>query len=356
MARAAIRQDPSRTGVVIAAAPVHPLPRAWRRACLHRQQSAPVIARGLVVFGGRDSRLRAIDIVSAAECWTAILGGATSCSPVIEGPSALIGGDDGIFRAVDLSTGSPSWQVDLGDAIACAAVAEEGIVHVGAGGVRTETGPGAVFALDLVDGSLRWKRTTERGCSGALTRAGDVVLAVTREGRIACLDAATGADRWAVKPGGDVAVSAAVRGRTAVVVMAGGVCACDIGSGEMLWAFEAGSFGPGATAAVTREAAYIGVREGLVALDLETGMLWWTVERLRLRGSGSFGDAVVVGDTVIAPCSDGHLYGLEASTGNERWRIGLPEDGTWTSPHVAAGHLVLANVQEPAIYCFRLAG
>src|SRR5215212_9868476 len=109
-----------------------------------------------------------------------------------------------------------------------------------------------MFALYLLDCFLNETATTESGCRGAVTRAGQAVLAATRDDRILCFDGDTGAESWRAKPGGEVSV----RGRTAVVVTAGGVCAYEVDSGQMMWAFEAGSFASGSTAAIAKDVAY----------------------------------------------------------------------------------------------------
>jgi outer membrane protein assembly factor BamB len=100
-------------------------------------------------------------------------------------------------------------------------------------------------------------------------------------------------------------------------------------SGEERWRFEAGA-AVQSSAAVHAGLVYFGDRSNvLYALDRRTGRERWRVEtgadhpwEWGHEGWDYFTSSpVIAGDLVIVGSGDGNVYGLDAATGTERWRV-----------------------------------
>jgi outer membrane protein assembly factor BamB len=130
----------------------------WRFAIDGRFTSAPVIAGDLVAVvsgSGEHAELHAIDLYSGRLAWQRALDRAPSGAPIGVGDAILVataGARSAQLVAYGTSDGEPRWIVpDPGAALGGAAIAIDRTLVV--------NGPlGHAVALDLDDGSTRWKR------------------------------------------------------------------------------------------------------------------------------------------------------------------------------------------------------
>ena len=203
------------------------------------------------------------------------------------------------------------------------------------------TGDGKVIARDRATGAARWTAqagapTEEIGGSSLVVAAGVVVAPVSYHS--VGLDAATGRELWRYRaPLDTVGAQQAFPGyvfhttidtdRETVYIPAWGasVSAVDLGTGQARWVWQPGR-------AVTDTAASGVFRSGSMGLrvdgDLVIASVWHYVVRNGHR-------------------SEVWLVALDRQTGEERWRVTLPEMqmgvGTQAGPEVW-GRLVLATV------------
>ncbi len=77
-------------------------------------QSAAALADGLVIFGGRDRIVHALDAKSGTETWSFPAQSQVDCSPVVVGKRVYIGGGNGRLFALDVKTGDKLWEYEAG--------------------------------------------------------------------------------------------------------------------------------------------------------------------------------------------------------------------------------------------------
>jgi outer membrane protein assembly factor BamB len=97
--------------------------------------SAALLRRGtdtIVVVGGRDKRVHAIDAKSGKAAWTFITRARVDSSPAIAGGRVYVGSSDGKLYALDGATGQKQWEFDAGDAITASPAIAGGRLVVGA--------------------------------------------------------------------------------------------------------------------------------------------------------------------------------------------------------------------------------
>lgn len=93
------------------------LERLWSYENPRRQfeyRSSAAAASGLVVIGGRDKTLHALDQTTGKERWSFPTRAKIDSSPVIAAKRVYFGGGDGTLYAIDLATGHKLWEYAAG--------------------------------------------------------------------------------------------------------------------------------------------------------------------------------------------------------------------------------------------------
>lgn len=271
------------------------------------------------------------------------------------------------------------------------------------GRIHASDGP-SLYALDAVDGSERWRLSTdawvyalraERGTVVTATRGGGVqaweasggqklweltgaqsdfetpeaapvlhdgTVYVWQDARLRALDARTGRESWSY-PIGDAAACGNVPVRLTpapdgnVYVCAGTrVLSVDRASGRVRWHFEAPAvflappaFAPGA--AVTGGGVYLADYLGTVyALDAATGQDRWRIA----TETRSSADPVLVAAGNVHLGAGSALYTLDAVTGTPKWRFAAGGEITGL-PVVADGRVHFGSA-DSCLYTLDAAG
>lgn len=377
--------DVARTGLQLGPAPLEAPVELWQTPAGWRSDAQPILARGLVVFGGyslgqRLPLLAAVDAetggfrwqTTAPVAWAAFpaapaLGGDILFAPV-ESPVAGI-------MAVSLASGEPLWFAPFGFTSVTAPAVDADAVYVAGWGVRNardrsmNDAVGAVFALDQRTGRERWRHLAPARF-GTLSVGPETVFVPSERGLFA-LDRATGRKRWQARfsPGaGETAVvagDAVVFAGTEITTGATGVFALDAASGALRWRVDLPA-SPGARAgtAAANDTVYVSwwtpsaddTAAGtptLRAYDLASGEERWTFAATgdappdQPIGTGSITTPVVVGRSVLvgvavrlpAPGFSGNadgLYAVDGLTGDMQWRS-LAGDPIRSAPAVLDG-------------------
>lgn len=168
----------------------------WRFNTGGAVYSTPDIADGRVVIGSTDKNIYCLDVRSGTVLWKAATGAPVVAAVTISGGIAYTGGSDGTFRALDVRTGKPVWEYHgVAGFVETKPLIYEGMAIFGAWDTY-------LYALDLKDGSLRWKWSN--GNSGPLLSPA-AVWPVASGGRIfiaapdrymTAVDASTGKTVW----------------------------------------------------------------------------------------------------------------------------------------------------------------
>lgn len=227
------------------------------------------------------------------------------------------------------------WAVDTGDAVTAGAVVAEGYVYVG-------STDGTLYALDAATGDTEWTFPTGGGIHSTPAVADGRVFVGSDDGSLYAVDASAGTEEWAFETGGPVQSSPTVlpapaeAGTPGLVVVGshdGHVYAVDVAEGESEWQFEtngarlAEAGGAVKTAPAFRPAGdgdglsglvYAGSDDGHVyALDAESGEREWEYRTENTVQSSP----TVVGDRVCFGNHDGYVFAVAATSGDRLWRF-----------------------------------
>ncbi|HEY0393754.1 MAG TPA: PQQ-binding-like beta-propeller repeat protein [Candidatus Elarobacter sp.] len=260
--------------------------------------------RGLAGYGGVQWRFRAT--------------GAIHGSPVVAGGTLYVGSSDAKLYALDARTGTQRWSRALGAPVSSTPAVADGIVYA-------QTHAGRIVALRAATGATLWERKTgpdlplpwghESGdlYSSSPTLAGDVLLIGGGDGALRALDARSGRERWRFMTRGRVRATPAVHvGRVFIASFDGDVYAADLATGKQLWRFETEGHG------------------------LDSGKFGY--DRRSVQSSPA-----VAGGVVTFGSRDGHFYGVDETTGKERWRL---HDTVWwinASPAMENGRAIATS-------------
>ncbi len=138
----------------------------WKAQASSEILGAPAVAQGLVIVRSIDNRIAAYDADSGVRRWqlqrtAPALALRSAPGIAVDAQSAYVGMPGGRMVALALSNGGPRWEVAVGD-------------------------PRGATELERI-----------ADVSGVPVLAGREVCAVAYQGRIGCVDASTGATRWA---------------------------------------------------------------------------------------------------------------------------------------------------------------
>jgi outer membrane protein assembly factor BamB len=387
--------DVARSGLQAGPAPAPEPIEIWRTPTGWHSVSQPIMARGLIYFGGfslgeRIPLLAAVDAetggirwqTTAPVAWAEIPDSPALGSEVLFAPvQAPVSG----VLAVVAATGEPLWYAPFGFTSVTAPASDASTVYVAGWGVhnardRTENDTsGAVFALDQRTGRERW-RFLGPARFGPLALGPDAVYVPSDHGLYA-LDQRTGRKRWQARFTPDAGETPVIAGNN--VVFAGaeitsgktGVFALDATSGALHWRVDLPA-APGAHAGVavangtvfvtwwdtTNDASAQGTPT-LRAYALDTGRERWVflagddAPSKGTVGTGSMtapvvaGDAVVFGVAVRAATegatsrADG-LYAIDTKTGALRWH-GSPATPIRSAPVVLDGTIYAMGGLRP---------
>lgn len=193
-----------------------------------------------------------------------------------------------------------------------------------------------VWAFDL-DGAVRWRTTHGKAWTGSYPGAraccvysdGRLYL-MNAHGRVACLDAASGRELWAL----DVLDRFQARNIT------WGMSECLLVDGPRLIITPGGEKGL------------------MAALDKQNGLVVWTTEPLS-RDRATYSSPILffyAGRRLLANCSSGHGFGVDADSGKLLWTVPLRNryDVNVSSPLFGDGCLFYVTADEPGGTLYRL--
>jgi outer membrane protein assembly factor BamB len=170
---------------------------SWTR----RETASPAFhpRLGIVVVGGSDGVLRGLDGRDGSARWSHPTPGAVLAQPTIVDDAAYVGTDDGRVLRVDVSSGRLRWETPVDAEVSEPVVVHEGVVYV-------VTGADTTFALRADTGEATWtnKHALPRGITlrgRGLPLPVDVVVGDSvshrlyvghADGRLGVLDRASG--------------------------------------------------------------------------------------------------------------------------------------------------------------------
>jgi outer membrane protein assembly factor BamB len=293
----------------------------------------------VVVAGTRDGVLHGLR-EDGSVLWAFQADGPFSAAPAVDGDTVYAACGDGRLYALAIGSGKERWRYDAREALASRPTVAGGVVLVAS---LQDT----VFAVDAHTGAWKWHRRkdgregfTIRGVASVVA-GGGLAFAGTSDGAVAALELATGIVRWErqAAPAGsypDVDALALSGGTLFAAAYSGAVVALEAATGRPLWQVltpEAARLvvAPGAVIAVTGTS--------VLSLSPLDGKVLWTVP---LSGTPA-GEPRVHGRWLLVPAGEGGLRFLELAAGRTI-RVLDPGSGVSSTPGIGPGQLyVLSN-------------
>jgi outer membrane protein assembly factor BamB len=172
----------------------------WRLAAGDMMTATPALFKGSVIYAAFDGKVQAVSAADGKPRWTYDAKLAVPGDVVVAGDRVLIGSRSYDLIALDASTGAELWKRYYWFSwIESPPVVRDGVIYTGSSDATN------LYAIDLADGSLRWK-TAVPGWSWQRTAVNERwVIAGTvgageypgrRAGSLVALDRASGAIRW----------------------------------------------------------------------------------------------------------------------------------------------------------------
>jgi len=167
------RTSNRRTADTSVSVPKQPRPVWTSRPPRTMRQTAPVAAGGLVLFGGADGIVRAIDAASGQPRWTAYTAGPIKYPPTIWQGRVYVGSADGWIYAFEAATGRSLWRFRAAPIeriipvygslsstwpVASGVLVADGVAYAAAG-IASHDGT-HVYALDAITGKIKWQNNT----------------------------------------------------------------------------------------------------------------------------------------------------------------------------------------------------
>lgn len=325
----------------------------------------PSKAMGHVSLGG-----------SPSQVWTASIEGSSpqarlAASPVVSGGKLFVTDAGAHVIAYDAASGSKLWQTNLpSEGKGNGRALFGGGVSVLGDKVFASTGLGDVFALNVADGAIVWKKHPGGPLRGAPTLENGHVYVMGQDNQIFALDQGSGDTQWTdsgtlqVTGIFGVAAPAAAQGTVIAGYSSGEITAYRYENGRTLWgdALSRTSISTAvasltdidADPVIDRGRVFaIGQGGRMASYELTSGQRLWEIN---IAGIST---PAVVGEWVFAVTSDARLLCVARATGKIRWVSQLrrwqkekKKDKAirWTGPILAGGRLIVVSTRGEMVY------
>ncbi|MCT9097040.1 PQQ-binding-like beta-propeller repeat protein [Haloarchaeobius sp. HME9146] len=310
--------DPAGTGVFPAdSVPDTPLSVDWTFPIDGASGTTrPVVGDGRVYTHDFDSTVYAVDAETGESVWRQGITEPRG-SPAVAADAVVVISEEHVV-GFDPATGAELWTGPTGDphSFNGSPVVADGIAYVPFGL--------SLYAIDVSDGTVRWKHTTGEETVGTPAITDGTVYYGDEDTYVYALDAATGAERWRYKTEAHVRCNVTVAdGRVFTATWDGEVLGLDTTTGERSWSYRIG----GVPELVASDGAntYVATDNRLYAFDPETGVACWSTGEY----AGSYDSGLAVADgrvyvpTALTRQGSYTVPGiLDAASGKLEWQLG----------------------------------
>jgi outer membrane protein assembly factor BamB len=306
--------DPAGTGVVPADSPPDPpLTDDWTFPIDGVSGTTrPVVTSTRVFTHEMDATFYAVDSGTGDRVWSRTIDEPRGSPAATEDTVVLI--RDGRVIALDAREGRTSWTGPEGYT---GLFWGSPVIHDGVAYVPFDL---SLYALDLDDGSVRWKHTSGHETVGTPALVGDTVFYGDTDTYLYALDAETGEERWRFKTAGSIKSNVSVAADAVFFASeAGTAYGVERKTGSLRWEQSVG--GETRTVASDGAHAYVGTEDRLYAFRSSTGTECWSTGGY----AGAYDSGLAAGDgRVYVPKKSGRgswagLMLLDAATGERRW-------------------------------------
>lgn len=261
----------------------------WSFETTHQVASSPTIVDETVFIGTNsavDSEIEesvyALDASSGQEIWSFSAGQRVPSAPAVANGTVFVGSGDGHVYALNATNGGEAWSFDTGTRINCAPTVADGTVVIA-------NVDGQVYALDAASGDYLWVFETD------------------------------GIDQLQARPPEKIISSPTVANGTVFIMSAAGVLyALNLSTGVKTWSANFDDLSTQSFSRGPKTGLLTGRENNAYIHDVENEMgISFLQSRLSSRASPT-----VVDSTVFA-VSQGTIYAVEASEGDEIWSVDI---------------------------------
>jgi len=246
----------------------------WKFPTEDAISSSPRVWQGLVFIGSDDNLVYAIYRDSGSIAWSKPTRGRVISSPTVAMAHVFFGSDDHFLYNLDARNGRQVWAFEAEDHIRSSPAVSEDLVYFGAD-------DGNVYSVEVQSGKLKWKFATNRPVLSSPLLYEGLLFFGSLDWTFYAVDATAGWAVWNRRTRHRIASSPAISQPRGLVY-------------------------------------FTSVDQGIYALDFSTGRQVWRTE---MDGPGTSSSPAVSTDAVYVGCADGHLYSLDAKTGEIRWKF-----------------------------------
>jgi outer membrane protein assembly factor BamB len=275
----------------------------------HVGYHVPIAGNDTVYVHDMDTTLFALEAETGDERWR-ISVESPGPAPTLGDNRLLVATERGL-EAFEAETGDHVWTVDG----LSAGIFDSPPVVVGETGYLF--GDVSVWALDLTDGSVRWRIPIGLPSESSPAVVEDTLYVAGNDTYLRALSTEDGSERWRQKTAARIECNVAVAGQTVYTGSESGVVlACDTTDGTEHWRYRLPTRTKEQqrtphTIATDGARVYVTTGDVLYALDSTTGTPCWAVEGYKSR----YSSGIAVGDgMVFVPVSD-RASGSETTTG-----------------------------------------
>ncbi|HVT96316.1 MAG TPA: PQQ-binding-like beta-propeller repeat protein, partial [Acidobacteriaceae bacterium] len=284
-------------------------------------------------------------------------GGPIRSTPLLYRSGVYFGSSDGFLYAVDAHDGHPLWTLHASGPVASSPAARGDLIYFVAR-------PNTLYAVTADRGEIRWQQDlgADKGPSNywdffesSPTLVDDRLFVGSGDGRLYCIDAASGRRIWSFDAGARIRSTPAVVDNTVVVgAMNGRIYAVDAATGKEKWSYATRGASHKfadknndttsivASPTIAGGLVAIGGRDGyLYAVDLQTGKLRWDITHD--GSSWILSTASQQGSLFIGSGSAFLLQAVDLSTGKESWRF-KTHSAVFSSPVIAGNVIVFSDL------------
>ena len=191
---------------------------------------------------------------------------------------------------------------------------------------------GTVFAFDRNTGKRQWKVKLDLPVSGGLGVGNNVLLLGTYSAEVVALNIGDGSEKWRSTVTSEVMSAPQTNGRlVAVQTFDGNLIGLDFDTGKQLWIYETANplltLRGSASPLIYGSSVYAGFATGkVVAVQASDGLLLWEQRVAVPQGRGDYermvdidGSPLLVGDILFCASFQGQIVAFSRATGRPLW-------------------------------------
>lgn len=302
----------------------------WRFKIRQPIFSSPVASEGVAFFGGLDSTVYALDVVTGSLKWKLRTNGEIRSNLVLHNNQLFLAGGNGVLSCIDKNTGKALWRVifdtnalylserryDFADYYHSSPLIHNHVIYIG-------NSSGLMQAFNAGNGELLWSFKTGDIIHSTGVIVKDKLCFGSYDGNVYALNVRDGSLAWKFKsvgqqifPKGEFNTSPAANSNTIFIGSRDfNTYALDVDGGQANWNKVFHAWAPSYT--VHDTVVYVGTSDDrlLLAYDARSGYeIWKTNVKFNI-----FGSAAVTQKSLYVGTIWGRLFAVDPKTGAIQW-------------------------------------